>query len=172
MEKERQVLSYLQGRDYTSQRQIARGTGISLTSVNLLLKKMIKKGLVKTQRLNARSLRYILTPRGIAEKSRLTYNFIKRTHSHILQLTEAVERVIANFHKGEEAPLYLYGPRNEVLEILSLVLGRSQIKHIYIPENGTLPDPSAKPVIIVWDHEDDEKLSASYRIVNILIELN
>ena len=172
MEREHQILSYLQNDDKATQRQIASETGFSLGSVNILLKKMIKKGLVKIERLNARSLRYILTPRGLTEKSRLTYTFIKNSYEQIMTLTTAVENVIQKIHPGQSAGIYLYGPHNEVLEVLNLVLSKGKIRHTYIAEASQLPDPSPQTVIIVWDSADEETLSKSYRTVNILKELS
>lgn len=172
MDKEHRILSYLQGEEQTTQRQIAGRTGLSLGSVNILLKKMVKKGLVKIERLNARSLRYILTPRGLSEKSKLTYRFIKNSYAQITRLTTAVENVIQKIQPGQSAGIYLYGPQNEVLEVLNLVMGKGKINHTYIAEERLLPDPSSHTVIIVWDLADEEKLSKSYRTVNILKELN
>ncbi len=76
MEHEYQVLTHLQENETTTQRKISKRTGLSLGAVNLLLKKMGRKGLIKIERLNARTVRYILTPKGIQEKSRLTYRYI------------------------------------------------------------------------------------------------
>ncbi len=74
------MLDYLDSEKNTSQRTIAEKIGISLGSVNLLLKKMIDKGLVKTERLDARSLRYIVTPKGIVKKMKLAYMYSKKTY--------------------------------------------------------------------------------------------
>ena len=84
METEYKVLSHLQENETTTQRNISARTGLSLGSVNLLLKKMVRKGLVKIERLNKRTVRYILTPQGIKEKSSLTYHYIKSTH-HLIE---------------------------------------------------------------------------------------
>ena len=203
MEKEHQILSYLQSAEAINQRQIANGTGLSLGSVNILLKKLVKKGLVKIERLNARSLRYILTPHGLAEKSKLTYRYIKHSYAQITNLTIAVEKVIQKIERSNErcqkddsnftgaqrrsngktmepSPwlsgasnnIYLYGPQNEVLEVLSLVLGKAKINHTYITADHQFPAPSSQVVIIVWDQTDEDKLSKSFRTVNILKELN
>jgi EPS-associated MarR family transcriptional regulator len=65
-----------------SQRDIASALGISLGKVNYVLRALIDKGLIKTERfINSRNkwaYRYLLTPRGIKEKLRLTRDFVKR----------------------------------------------------------------------------------------------
>ncbi len=65
-----------------SQREIAKHIGISVGKTNYVIKALIKKGLIKTENfLNSKNkwaYRYILTPNGIKEKTRITKDFIKR----------------------------------------------------------------------------------------------
>ncbi|MDU8946165.1 MarR family EPS-associated transcriptional regulator [Ovoidimarina sediminis] len=76
------VLRLLEDQPDLSQRQIAEELGISLGSVNYCLKGLVDRGLVKIR--NFRSSRnkmgyaYLLTPRGVAEKSALTGAFLAR----------------------------------------------------------------------------------------------
>ncbi len=59
-----------------SQRELAKIVGISVGKTNYIIKALIKKGLIKTERfLNSKNkwaYRYILTPDGIKEKTRIT----------------------------------------------------------------------------------------------------
>src|SRR5262252_11092474 len=59
-----------------SQRRLAADLGIALGLVNAYLKRCIKKGLVKVSEAPARRYAYYLTPRGFAEKSRLTVEYL------------------------------------------------------------------------------------------------
>jgi EPS-associated MarR family transcriptional regulator len=64
-----------------SQRRIADELGISLGRVNFCLKALVDKGLVKVNNFrnnaNKRAYLYLLTPRGIEEKARVTLRFLK-----------------------------------------------------------------------------------------------
>src|SRR5438874_12922271 len=55
-----------------SQRTMAVRFGVALGLVNAYLKICIKKGYVKVRRMPAHRRAYLLTPKGFAEKSRLT----------------------------------------------------------------------------------------------------
>ena len=59
-----------------SQRHLASELGIALGLVNAYLKRCIKKGLVKVSEAPARRYAYYLTPKGFAEKSRLTVEYL------------------------------------------------------------------------------------------------
>jgi EPS-associated MarR family transcriptional regulator len=67
--------------EYT-QRELSREMGVSLGKVNYCIKKLTEKGLIKLtnfkQNPNKMGYAYLLTPRGIEEKSRLTLFFLKR----------------------------------------------------------------------------------------------
>ena len=66
----------------TTQREMASDLGFSLGKLNYCLKALKKKGLVKITNFkknpNKLNYIYILTPKGISEKTKLTINFMKR----------------------------------------------------------------------------------------------
>ena len=68
--------------NYKSQRDLAKELGFSLGKLNYCLKALKKKGLIKINsfKKNPNKLNYIyvLTPKGIAAKTKLTINFMRR----------------------------------------------------------------------------------------------
>ncbi|PNR93175.1 winged helix-turn-helix transcriptional regulator [Petrotoga sp. 9PWA.NaAc.5.4] len=59
-ESELLILEIIENNASVTQREISKKSGLSLGMVNLLLKKFVKKGLVKLERLDGKSFRYIL----------------------------------------------------------------------------------------------------------------
>ena len=59
-----------------SQRKLAAELGIALGLVNAYLKRCVTKGLVKMSEVPTRRYAYYLTPKGFAEKSRLTVDYL------------------------------------------------------------------------------------------------
>ena len=70
------VLALLEKSPDISQRDLAKALGISLGGVNYSLRALVEKGMVKAQNFSSSDNKvanaYILTPRGLAEKSLLT----------------------------------------------------------------------------------------------------
>ena len=89
------VLRVLEDNPDLSQRQIARKLGVSVGSVNYCLGALIEKGQIKVRnfRSSDNKLRYayILTPRGVAEKTRLTGAFLKRKMAEYEALKAEIE---------------------------------------------------------------------------------
>lgn len=78
--KEEHTLSILENIERNpeiTQADLAAQLGIAVGSVNWYIKRMVKKGWVKVSRMQRRRLRYLLTPQGISEKSRLTASFLQ-----------------------------------------------------------------------------------------------
>ena len=77
-----EVLRRIQKKPESSQRELAEKVGFSLGKLNYCLKSLQKKGFVKIKNFKRNPKKfnylYVLTPRGIAEKTKLTLNFMKR----------------------------------------------------------------------------------------------
>ena len=81
------VMREIQKRPQTSQRDLAQQLGFSLGKLNYCLKALRQKGLIKIKNFekNPDKLNYIyvLTPKGISEKTKLTINFMKRKNERV-----------------------------------------------------------------------------------------
>ena len=86
------ILSTVYKNPELSQRDLAENIGISVGKTNYVIKSLIKKGLIKTENfLNSKNkwgYRYILTPKGIKEKARITKDFVKRKMAEFERLLE------------------------------------------------------------------------------------
>ena len=75
------VLRKIRNKPESTQRQLAQDLGFSLGKLNYCLKALKDKGLIKIKNFskNPRKLNYIyiLTPKGIAEKTKITINFME-----------------------------------------------------------------------------------------------
>ncbi len=80
-----------------SQRELAQQLGFSLGKLNYCLKALKKKGLVKLQNFQKKKnkisyLQYVITPKGIAERTKLTINFMKRKMREYEELKKELKK--------------------------------------------------------------------------------
>ncbi len=120
-EDERIVLNLLNSVDdgAQSQRRIAEELGIALGLVNAYLKRCIKKGLVKVSQAPARRYAYYLTPKGFAEKSRLTVEYLSSSFSFFRQAKADCAQVLQLAKAQHFQNLVLCG-RSDLAEIAML----------------------------------------------------
>jgi EPS-associated MarR family transcriptional regulator len=89
------VMGILQENPNLTQRELADKLGLSLGGLNYCLRALIDKGFVKMQNFNNAENKlkfmYLLTPRGIKEKSALTYRFLERKMQEYETLKAEIE---------------------------------------------------------------------------------
>lgn len=95
-----ELLRKIQKNPNFSQRELANELGVSLGKLNYCLKALKNKGLIKIQNFtknpNKLNYIYVLTPKGIAEKAKLTLNFMKRKMQEYEDLKEELEKINKN----------------------------------------------------------------------------
>ena len=94
------VLRALEANPELSQRQLAQELGVSLGGVNFALKALIERGFVKADNFRKSGSKvaylYVLTPKGVAEKSSLATAFLGRKLEEYEVLRQEIESL-----KGE-----------------------------------------------------------------------
>lgn len=125
-ERDLEILTAIgEGRPLT-QRALAARLGVALGLANLYLKRLARKGYIKIvdfpRKPAARKrLRYLLTPRGLAEKSRLTYEHMAYALSLYRRTRETLRQSLALFLDGGAKRIALYGA-GEAAELAYLTL--------------------------------------------------
>jgi len=96
-----EVLRQIYNNPKSSQRKMAEDLGFSLGKLNYCLKALKDKGYVKINNFKKKNdkinyIQYILTPEGIAERTKLTINFMKRKMKEYDDLKKELENVDSN----------------------------------------------------------------------------
>jgi len=98
MKKETQdfliLKSIHEGEESIKQRDIAKIANISLGMTNIIIKRLIDKGLVKARQINQKSFNYFLTPNGISYISKKSSDFLKRTIRNVVVFKDAIEIIV------------------------------------------------------------------------------
>jgi hypothetical protein len=90
--RELTLLDAVHQNQHVTQRNLSARLGIALGLTNIYLKRLIRKGYIKCVNVHSNRLLYLITPQGIAEKSRLTLMFME----HSLQLYREVRKHLSD----------------------------------------------------------------------------
>ena len=94
------VLRSISKNSDSTQRQMAKDLGFSIGKINYCLKKLQEKGLIKMKSFkknpNKINYIYILTPKGLKEKVKLTLNFMKRMMKEYDELENEIKKTNQN----------------------------------------------------------------------------
>lgn len=115
------ILEVIYKHEYISQREISNEVGISLGMVNLLLKKFLKVGIIKAERLNGNKVKYILTPDGIAFLSKKTIDFVSRSYQAVKKIQAHMIDVVKEHYREDEVVI-MVGQEDEVGNLLYDIL--------------------------------------------------
>ena len=91
------LLKLLEPNPQLSQRDVAKELGISLGKVNYCLRALVDKGWIKAANFrnskNKTAYMYLLTPRGIDEKARVTARFLQSKVREYEALRTEIEQI-------------------------------------------------------------------------------
>ena len=74
---ELRILEQIERDPEATQADLASRMGVAVGTVNWYVKRVVKKGHIKVTRLQRRRLRYLITPEGISEKTRLAMEYVQ-----------------------------------------------------------------------------------------------
>ena len=96
-ELEYKVLRWLEKNPNITQRQLAKELGVSLGKTHYLISSLIKVGWVKLDNFkrsdNKMGYMYLLTPKGVNEKAKITKTFLVRKENEYQQLKYEIEQL-------------------------------------------------------------------------------
>src|SRR5262245_36229356 len=129
-----------------TQRDLSARLEIALGLTNALLKRLARKGLIKVTHVSPRRVTYLLTPKGILEKSRLTYSYIQFSVGYYRDLRNRLSALFARLVASGARRVVLYGT-GEVAEIALICAHGSPLELMVVGE-GTSVEATclARPV--------------------------
>lgn len=115
------LLDELTKRPETTQRELSKQIGVALGLTNLMLRRLVTKGYIKISGTKRSRIRYLITPKGILEKSRLTYQFIQYSLQLYGQVRSFLQEQLTIVAKTGDRRMLLCGT-GELAEIAFLLI--------------------------------------------------
>ena len=130
------LLSELDRNGAATQRTLAIKLGVALGLTNLYLKRLARQGYIKITTIPRNRIRYLLTPQGFAEKSRLTYQYMQYSLSYYRDMRGRLKDMLSSLEwtkgqrvaicgTGELAELAYLALREMNIDCVGFVDGRS-----------------------------------------------
>ena len=132
-----QTLEAIAADDRITQRNLADKLGIALGLTNIYLKRLVRKGYVKCVNVQSNRLRYLLTPTGITEKTRLTYEFMQHSLVVYGQVRQHLQTVLRPCTLDNRTRVAVYGT-GEAAELAYLSITELGLQMVAVFD-GTAP---------------------------------
>jgi len=127
-----------------TQRDLSKRTKLSLGAVNLILKRLVQRGIVKTKNLNPKKVEYILTPKGFSEKTKKTYNYVLKTVSLVKFVREEIAKIVLEEYNRGQKKFVILG-KDDLADIIELAL--KGFSYQRVENSKEIKDPSSLVLI-------------------------
>ena len=118
-----------------TQRSLAAKLGVALGLANLYLKRLVRNGYIAITTIPSRRIRYVLTPEGSAEKSRLTSLRLEYALSHYRELRARLREALSQMDQNGMKRVVIYGT-SELAEMTYLSLREMQMTLVGFVDDG------------------------------------
>ncbi len=110
------ILDALHKERVPTQRALADELGIALGLVNSYIKRLYNKGFLKAKNMPRNRIKYIITPKGFAEKAKITYRYMQYSVTYYKTLRQKIENIYHSMIKSGIKNILLWGD-GEIAEI-------------------------------------------------------
>ena len=132
------------------QAELASRLNLAVGTVNWLLKRLSSKGYIKTKRISKWQWRYILTPRGFAEKSRLTKRYVQISMQLYSDTRQRAKELLSQVRENGYTSIYIDQTKdNELLDVCRLTC----LEHgLDIKDTQGIPEikVSGREIYLTW----------------------
>lgn len=125
------ILESIEAQSDLTQRSLAKRLNLALGLTNSYLKRCIRKGFIKIEQAPANRYFYYLTPKGLAEKSRLAAKYIKGSFHFYRQSSDACLEVFQECQNNGWKRIVLCGV-SDLAEIAILQAAQAKVKVVGI----------------------------------------
>jgi len=170
-QRDLQLLNEVEQNAAVTQRTLANNLGVALGLTNLYLKRLTRKGYIKITTIPRHRIKYLLTPQGMAEKSRLTYLYMQYSLTYYRQMRERLNVILTERAKAGAKRIVICGT-GELAELAYISLREMDLTLIGFVdgEQGTFLSYPLWPVetlpswefdaVLIADLEEAKKLQA------------
>jgi hypothetical protein len=127
--------------------------------INILMKRLVKKGLVKIERLQPNSVKYFLTPAGIANKLERTYGYIVRTYRELALFKGSIRGVLNSLITDKNKDrVWFFGPDDDFVLVVQelLVSDFPELEERILTEENqvkALVQKEPNSILLTWNAE-------------------
>jgi DNA-binding MarR family transcriptional regulator len=113
------ILEHIEQDPDTTQAALASGLEVAVGTINWHIKRLIEKGYIKVSRVERRKLKYIITPEGIALRTRLTIDYIQNSFNLYRLVRERVITALSELNRAGYNQVQIVGG-GDVAEVCRL----------------------------------------------------
>lgn len=158
-----QLLNEVEKNEDVTQRTLSRKLGVALGLTNLYVKRLARKGYIKIRTIPRNRIKYLLTPRGVLQKSKLTYEYMQYSLAYYREVRQVLVKALTRLADSGSRQVAIYGT-GELAEMAYLCVLEANLQLVAFidgVEEGRFLSCPLLPAEALPDLEFDAVLVAS-----------
>lgn len=166
-------MSEIAENENVTQRELSKKLGVSLSTVNVLINKMIREGLIKMTQVSQKQVLYMLTPVGMVEKARKTVSYLKIHYRAIYEMREKIKNIFIDLSREYDVIMVIISD-DEIGEVIQATINEFKISHkeikiVIVHDKKEFDIVRAKSPVLVHMVTDSNNLIEYIRVKHIKI---
>jgi hypothetical protein len=166
------LLEHVEANDSVSQDAFARRVGIAKGLANAYFNRCLHKGWIRLRQVPKQRFLYYLTPKGFAEKARLTAEFLTCSYQFYRHVREEMGSLMAEAARQGHLRLAVLGAE-ELAEITAIVSDETAVEIVaFVAPGSARKKIAGRPVVPSWSQLEhvDGAILATFENARALYE--
>lgn len=147
-EREFELINIIGKRLGSNQRDLSQQLNLSLGQTNILIRRLVSKGLIRISQLNKRKVQYLLTPKGISEKMRQSVKYTLNTINALGLIKSRVSVILNDLYQAGHRRFYLYG-EHDLRILVEIVFRELNLKDAVLTETKDIRQEEINGVLLI-----------------------
>lgn len=169
-EREFELVNIVAAQLPLNQRDLSRHMDLSLGAINMLIRRLVTKGHIRTRQLNKRKVEYILTPQGFAEKMRKSIKYTLKTINSIGLIKARLHEILLDLHKDGARDFFIVG-KSDLSLLIEIAAKEVPLKDCSFCILDEIPQTPVKGTLLICKENVHEDHLALHHHVDLIQEL-
>ena len=169
-EREFELINIVGAQIATNQRDLSRHMDMSLGTINMLLRRLITKGYIRTRQLNQKKVEYILTPKGFSEKTYKSIKYTLKTIHSIGLIKARVKDILLNLYREGTRNFFIVG-KSDLNILIEMVSREIPLKDCSFCTLQEIPVTKIEGILLICKENVNENELVLNHAVDLIKEL-
>lgn len=169
-EREFELVNIVGAQLAVNQRDLSRHMDLSLGAINMLVRRLVTKGHIRTRQLNKRKVEYLLTPQGFAEKMRKSVKYTLKTIHSIGLIKARIQDILLDLYKNGVRDFFIVG-KSDLSLLIEMAAKEAALKECFFNVLNEIPQTAVKGTLLICQENVSKDNLVLHNYVDLIQEL-
>ena len=169
-EREFELVNIVAAQLPLNQRDLSRHMDLPLGAINMLIRRLVTKGHIRTKQLNKRKVEYILTPKGFAEKMRKSIKYTLKTINSIGLIKARIQEILLALCKDGARDFFIVG-KSDLSLLIEMAAKEIPLNDCSFSVIDEIPQTAIKGILLICKENICQDHLALHNYMDLIQEL-